>query len=38
MSRLIVSIAVILVVVGLILAQVLQRLGGKDRNSQLEGA
>jgi raffinose/stachyose/melibiose transport system permease protein len=32
------AIAVILVVVGLILAQVLQRLGGKDRNSQLEGA
>ncbi|WP_432520854.1 carbohydrate ABC transporter permease [Kineococcus sp. SYSU DK006] len=32
------AIAVILVVVGLILAQLLQRLGGKDRNSQLEGA
>jgi raffinose/stachyose/melibiose transport system permease protein len=32
------AIAVILVVVGLILAQVLQRLGGKERNSQLEGA
>ncbi|ABS02461.1 carbohydrate ABC transporter permease [Kineococcus radiotolerans] len=32
------AIAVILVVVGLVLAQVLQRLGGKERNSQLEGA
>nr|WP_166614695.1 sugar ABC transporter permease [Kineococcus vitellinus] len=32
------AIAVILVVVGLILAQLLQRIGGKDRNSQLEGA
>ncbi|WP_211298981.1 carbohydrate ABC transporter permease [Kineococcus rhizosphaerae] len=32
------AIAVILVVVGLILAQLLQRLGGKERNSQLEGA
>jgi raffinose/stachyose/melibiose transport system permease protein len=32
------AIAVILVVVGLVLAQILQRLGGKDRNSQLEGA
>jgi len=32
------AIAVILVVVGLILAQILQRLGGKERNSQLEGA
>ncbi|MEW1958167.1 sugar ABC transporter permease [Kineococcus sp. NPDC059986] len=32
------AIAVILVVVGLVLAQLLQRLGGKERNSQLEGA
>ncbi|PRY03969.1 carbohydrate ABC transporter membrane protein 1 (CUT1 family) [Kineococcus rhizosphaerae] len=32
------AIAVILVVVGLILAQLLQRIGGKDRGSQMEGA
>nr|WP_281373243.1 sugar ABC transporter permease [Kineococcus aurantiacus] len=32
------AIAVILVVVGLVLAQLLQRLGGRERNSQLEGA
>ncbi|MGI4896004.1 MAG: carbohydrate ABC transporter permease, partial [Janthinobacterium lividum] len=32
------AIAVILVLIGLVLAQVLQRIGGRERNSQLEGA